>query len=110
MISVYNAETGETVTREETPEELAEREAITIPVLPYRIGKSTPWRRMTNAEAENVATAIQQQSVREQMIYNAASYIDSGDPLFQQLRAVLVALFGEPRAAELLAPEVSDAN
>lgn len=71
----------------------------------YRIGKSTPWRRMTDTEAVAVSAAIKQQSVREQMIYDAASYIDSGDPLFDTLKQVLVALFGEKRADELLAPE-----
>lgn len=102
---------GSSVVRDMTDEEVSAWEADqewiaenNIP-LPYRIGKSTPWRRMTDTEAVAVSTAIKQQSIREQMIYDAASYIDSGDPLFDTLKQVLVALFGEKRADELLAPE-----
>lgn len=110
MISIYDAATGETIVREETDDERAEREGMVFPASSYRIGKSTPWRRMTDAEAELTATAIQAQPVREQMIYNAASYIDSGDPLYAQLRQLLSALHGETRADELLAPETADVD
>lgn len=69
----------------------------------YRIGKSTPWRRMTDAEAISVSNAIKQQSVKNQMIYDAASYIDTSDELFGTLKDLLTSLFTAKRADELLA-------
>lgn len=110
MISIFNAETGETIERELTQDEIDDLASIVVPSLSYRIGKSTPWRRMTDTEATDVAGAIKQQSIKNQMIYDAASYIDSGDPLFSMLRQLLVAVVGETRADELLAPEVVDVN
>lgn len=76
------------------------------PVTSYRIGKSTPWRRMTDAEAITVSNAMKQQTIKNQMIYDAASYIDTSDELFGTLKALLTSLFTEGRANELLAPEV----
>lgn len=71
----------------------------------YRIGKSTPWRRMTDDEAIKASGAIKQQSVKNQMIYDAASYIDTSDELFGTLKALLTSLFSAARADELLARE-----
>lgn len=71
----------------------------------YTIGKSTPWRRMTNTEAIAVKGAMDQQSIRDQEIYRAAAYIDTRDELYGTMLAVLTALFGQTRAKELLAPE-----
>jgi hypothetical protein len=71
----------------------------------YTIGKSTPWRRMTDAEAETVSSAIKQQTMKMQMIYDAAAYIDTRDELFGTLKALLTSLFSAKRADELLARE-----
>lgn len=71
----------------------------------YRLGKSTPWRRMTDDEAVNVKDQMSKQPVRMQMIYDAAAYLDTGDELFVQISNLLTALFGKARADELLAPE-----
>jgi hypothetical protein len=76
-----------------------------VPDKNYRVGKSTPWRRMTDDEAIAVSNAMKQQTVKNQMIYDAASYIDTSDELFGTLKSVLTALFSAKRADELLAPE-----
>lgn len=73
----------------------------------YRIGKSTPWRRMTDDEAIAVSNAMKQQTIKNQMIYDAASYIDTSDELFGTLKGLLTQLFTASRAEELLAPEVA---
>jgi len=75
-------------------------------VMSYRIGKSTPWRRMTDAEAVTVSNAIKQQTIKNQMIYDAASYIDTSDELFGTLKDLLTMLFTAERSDELLAPEI----
>ena len=71
----------------------------------YLVGKSTPGRRMTHQEAVKVADAMKQQTVKNQMIYDAASYIDTSDELFGTLKALLTSLFSAARADELLARE-----
>lgn len=107
MIGVrFDTVTGEMVEVELAQEEIDELASFMFPgEKTYRIGKSTPWRRMTDNEAETAAATIKQQPVRIQMIYDAAAYIDTGDPLFETLKQLLTALFGEERADELLAPE-----
>ncbi|QIG70815.1 putative structural protein [Rhizobium phage RHph_I1_18] len=57
----------------------------------YIIGKSTPWRRMSDAEAVAV---------------DAASYISTEDELFGTLKALLSTVLSPTRADDLLAPEV----
>lgn len=95
--------------REETVEEQAHRNAMFDTIAntekTYRIGKSTPWRRMTDSEAIAIKSAISLQSVRNQEIYSAASYIDTGDELFVTLKALLSGVLSVERAEQLLAPE-----
>lgn len=76
----------------------------------YRIGKSTPWRRMTNEEAISIKSAMSLQTVKNQEIYNAASYISTDDELFETLKALLSAILSPERAEQLLAPEVENEN
>lgn len=71
----------------------------------YRIAKDAIWRRATDAEAEAMEGALAAQPIRIRRIYEGATHIESGDQLFELLQTALVAMFGEPRAAELLAPK-----
>lgn len=61
------------------------------------------WSRMTNAEAEQVEAAMMGQPVRVQNIFRAASSYRSDHELWPLLQSVAVGLFGETRAAEILA-------
>lgn len=104
MILISTPEGEVELTPEEAEDFLASLPLETSPST-YRIGKSTPWRRMTDAEAATVSAAMKQQTIKNQMIYDAASYIDTSDELFGTLEALLKSLFGESRMKELLAPE-----
>ncbi|NNH56899.1 hypothetical protein HLI01_08770 [Rhizobium laguerreae] len=71
----------------------------------YVIGKSTPWRRMSDEEVDDVDAALQGAPLKQRRIYEAASYISTKDELFGTLMALLSAVLSPSRAAELLAPE-----
>ena len=71
----------------------------------YVIPKDLIWRRATDAEAEAMEVALQSQSIRLRRIYDGASVITTDDELFGMLNSAMVAMFGETRAAELLARE-----
>jgi hypothetical protein len=72
----------------------------------YRIAKSTPWIRMTDDEAELIASAMQQAPSRQKGIYDAATYLSSDDPLWSSLHDMIATtLNSSTRADELLAPE-----
>lgn len=72
---------------------------------PYSISKTTPWLRMTDAEAATMETALANASPRLRMIYGAAQYLSSDDPFWPTLSDLLTSAFGSVRASELLAPE-----
>jgi len=73
---------------------------------PYRIAKSTPWIRMTDEEADLITGAMQQAPSRQKGIYDAATYLSSGDPLWSSLHDMIATtLNSTTRADELLAPE-----
>ncbi|MCX2696732.1 hypothetical protein [Ochrobactrum chromiisoli] len=63
----------------------------------------TLWERMTEAEAEQVAAAMETQSFRTRQIFNSASTYRSDHELWPLLEQMANQLFGEARAAELLA-------
>jgi hypothetical protein len=106
----WDPDLGEIIERDMTEDELASlaqiQSVLNAPAdTKYRIGKSTPWRRMTDEEAVIVSNAMKQQTIKNQMIYDAASYIDTSDELFGTLKGLLTQLFAAKRADELLAPE-----
>ncbi len=72
-------------------------------VLPAMISKDDIWRRATEDEAVQMEAALQQVSPRLHEIYNGATFISPDDELFAVLQGALVQLFGQERAAELLA-------
>jgi len=75
------------------------------PNAPYIISKMTPWLRMTNEEAETMSSVMDAAPAQLRQIYLAAPYLQSNDPLWPTLSAMLVATFSPERAEELLAPE-----
>lgn len=70
----------------------------------YRIAKDAIWRRASDEEAETMEALLAAQPVRIRRIYEGATHIQSGDELFGLLEAGMKALFGDERAAQLLAP------
>jgi hypothetical protein len=71
----------------------------------YQISKTTPWLRMTDEEAEIMTAAMDAAPARLRAIYNAASFLQSTDPLWPTLRGLLASALSPERADELLAPE-----
>lgn len=61
------------------------------------------WSRLTNIEAEHVEAAMATQPVRIQNIFKAASSYRSDHELWPLLQTIAVDLFGQARAAEILA-------
>lgn len=61
------------------------------------------WSRLTNDEAEQVEGAMLGQPIRLQNIFRAASSYRSDHELWPLLQSIAVALFGDARAAEILA-------
>ncbi|NZD50550.1 hypothetical protein [Rhizobium leguminosarum] len=89
------------------PDDAAEVVAFVNPPISavYTIGKSTPWRRMSDEEVADVDAAMQTAPLKQRRIYEAASYISTEDELFSTLKAVLSTVLSPSRADELLAPE-----
>lgn len=102
MIKISTAEGDIELTGEEEAAFLASRPLPGEPS--YSFGKSIPWRRMTDSEAETMEGVIAAAPARLRNIYAAASELNSGDELWATLRGYLVAQFGEDRTSELLAP------
>lgn len=61
------------------------------------------WSRLTDAEADQVEAAMATQPVRIQNIFRSASSYRSDHELWPLLQSVAAGLFGEARAAEILA-------
>lgn len=72
---------------------------------PYQIAKTTPWLRMTDGEGDLVYAAMSETSSRLRAIYDAATFLSSGDPLWSTMHDILAATLSPARADELLAPE-----
>jgi len=62
------------------------------------------WRRTTDAEAEAIDAAMNAQPLRIRRLFLTAQTYQSDDPLWPLLTGAAAQLFGEARAAELLAP------
>ncbi|AVH41806.1 hypothetical protein [Agrobacterium tumefaciens] len=71
-----------------------------IPIL-YRVDL---WSRLTEDEAEQVELAMASQSARVRNIFNSAASYRSDHELWSLLEETAVDLFGQDRAAEILAP------
>ncbi|MCZ7451076.1 hypothetical protein O8B93_26255 [Agrobacterium rhizogenes] len=106
-IVVYNAETGETHERDMTPEELAE--LASYPPSPFPEAATVVysvdlWSRMANAEADQVGAAMAEQPFRVRKIFETANSYHSDHELWPLLVQIATTLFGEERAAQILAP------
>lgn len=62
------------------------------------------WSRMTNAEADQVGAEMENQPFRIRKIFETASSFRSDHELWPLLNQLATALFGEERAAQILAP------
>lgn len=63
----------------------------------------TLWERLTESEADQVNEAMQTQSIRTQRIFTTANTFRSDHELWTILEQMATELFGEDRAAALLA-------
>lgn len=88
---------GRLLVNEPTEEELAAPSVVIIPKLEL-------YRRMTDAEYEQIQQGVAQQSARIQDIFNRVENFRSDDSLWPTLVGMGHQLFGEERTAELLAP------
>lgn len=71
---------------------------------PIVIPAVTFWERTTEAEGEEIEAMLAQQPFRVRQIFTTAQTYRSDQELWPLLQQVAVQLFGEERAAELLAP------
>lgn len=62
------------------------------------------WTRMTNAEADQVGAAMDQQPFRVRRIFESANSYRSDHELWPLLVQIATGLFGAERAAQILAP------
>lgn len=62
------------------------------------------WERMTKDEADAVGAAMAEQDLRTRKIFESASSYRSDHELWPLLHQIATALFGETRAAQILAP------
>lgn len=62
------------------------------------------WERMTKVEADAVGAAMAEQDFRTRKIFESASSYRSDHELWPLLQQIATALFGEARAAQILAP------
>lgn len=88
-----------------TDEEIAAWKAEPPPAeLPVVVDAMVFWERLTPAEAETVETAMGEQSARSRNLFQKAKTFRSDHELWPVLTQLAAQLFGEARAAELLAP------
>lgn len=111
-IVTFNAETGETIERPLTEEEITEIEdlASAPPVItpdPVTVVNNVDlWSRMTEDEADQVGAAMDDQPIRTRKIFESANSYRSDHELWPLLQQLATSLFGAERAAEILAPSV----
>lgn len=108
-ISIFDAETGLAEERAMTPAEIAEIEAgahepIPLPEPVTVVYSVDLWSRMTDAEADQVGAAMAEQPFRVRKIFETANSYRSDHELWPLLVQIATALFGEERAAQILAP------
>lgn len=66
--------------------------------------KADIWKRATDEECAAMDQRLNETTPRLRRIYEAAQIITRDDELWSVLNAAMIGLFGEERAAELLAP------
>lgn len=105
----YNAETGLTVERNLTSEEIFEWEMSQQEIEPvfnnYKLYKSKFIERLTNEEASALEIVLNNEEPKLRLMFNSVEFFVSDDPLFAVLHWTLMQELGEERADELLAQE-----
>lgn len=112
---IFDAETGESVERAMTPEEIAELEAdapasIQFPDPVAVVYAVDLWTRLDGGEDGNsgevaqVIAEMEQQPIRIRKIFDSATSYRSDHELWPLLQQIATTLFGEERAAQILAP------
>lgn len=94
MIAEWEAQ-GNTIPPYEAPDE---PEPVTI------LYPADLWRRVTDDEAALIVGAMDQQPLRVRKIFETAQVYRSDDEMWSLLHDAAVTLFGEERAAVILAP------
>ena len=69
-----------------------------------RLAKADLWRRVTDAEAVALDTALAEAPARLRRLFEAATYLDAADADYPALSAGITAALGEERATQVLAP------
>ncbi|KRA63138.1 hypothetical protein [Rhizobium sp. Root651] len=108
-IAILDAETGQLTKRNMTAGEIAELESVAPVPFPFPEPVTVVygvdlWSRMTNGEADQVGAAMEQQPFRVRRIFESANSYRSDHELWPLLQQIATTLFGEERAAEILAP------
>ncbi|WP_157951542.1 hypothetical protein [Agrobacterium pusense] len=70
------------------------------------VNKLDLWSRMTDEEADQVGAAMDTQPFRVRKIFESANTYRADHELWPLLQQIANSLFGEERAAEILAPSV----
>lgn len=118
-MSVFSidAETGEAETRDLTPKEIADLEVMaanapTFSDLATVVYSVDFWTRLdggadgNSGEVAQVLAAMEQQPIRTRKIFETANSFRSDHELWPLLRQLATGLFGEERAAQILAPSI----
>ncbi|MDP9788709.1 hypothetical protein [Agrobacterium tumefaciens] len=112
---VFDADTGESEERDMTLEEIAELEAdapapILLPDPATVVYAVDLWTRLDGGEDGNsgevaqVIGEMEQQPIRIRKIFDSATSYRSDHELWPLLQQIATTLFGEERAAQILAP------
>jgi len=114
-ISILDGETGEVIERPMTPYEIAELEAFAAAPNPFGelvtvVYSVDFWTRLdggadgNSGEVAQVLAAMEQQPIRTRKIFETANSFRSDHELWPLLQQLATGLFGEERAAQILAP------
>lgn len=86
----------------------AQLDEMIIDITPFELPKFVRagdlWDRVTDEEAEQIEVAIAQQPIRIQNIFRTRNEYHMDHELWPLLQQLATQLFGEDRAAEILAP------
>jgi hypothetical protein len=75
------------------------------PPPPYRLDKQTILGRLTDDEADAFEAALQAMTSRQRLLWEGTPSVASDEPYFATVQSLAVNLYGETRAAELLAED-----
>lgn len=114
-VIILDGSTGDVTERPVTPEEIAELEAFAAAPNPFGEPATVVyavdlWTRLDGGEDGNsgevaqVIAEMEQQPIRIRKIFDSATSYRSDHELWPLLQQIATTLFGEERAAQILAP------